>query len=85
MQNSFEKDFFTIAEICWSKKNYINDNSLKKIILFLKKKNCGKVNHVKKRSGLEKNSSNYLITINKKKFILKKWNKSLSKKKLKIF
>lgn len=83
MQNSFEKDFFTIAEICWSKKNYINDNSLKKIILFLKKKNCGKVNQVKKRSGLEKNSSNYLITINKKKFILKKWNKSLSKKKIK--
>ena len=82
MQNLFEKDFFTSTKIYWRKKNYINDSSLKKVFLFLKKKNWGDISFVKKNSGLEKNSSNYLLSVNKKKFILKKWKKNLTKKKI---
>tara|TARA_Y100000590_G_scaffold446552_1_gene580439 strand:+ start:11474 stop:12532 length:1059 start_codon:yes stop_codon:yes gene_type:complete len=82
VKNYFKKDIFSKNKIIWNNRNLLNQNLFGKINLFFTKKKIGKLKYIHKRSGIEINSNNFRIKINKNIFLLKKWSNNLSKKKI---
>jgi hypothetical protein len=82
VNNCFKKDIFFQEKIYWNKKNLIKEEKFKKMKFFLEKNNFGKLIYVKKRLGLETNSHNFKIKVNKHNYLLKKWSKKLKVKEI---
>ena len=83
MRNIFQKDIFSKSNIGWDNKNLIKKIIFKNLNTILLNNNIGKLQSIKKRHGLEINSSNFKLKIDNKYYLLKKWPKSLSLNKIK--
>jgi Ser/Thr protein kinase RdoA (MazF antagonist) len=81
MKNSFKRDFFS-KKIIWNKKNLINQKKFCGLKLFIEKKKINKIIYIKQNAGIESNSQNFKIKINKNIYFLKKWSSELSHQKI---
>ena len=78
MRNIFKRDIFSKSNIAWDNKNLIKKNIFKDLSTILLNNHIGRLKSIKKRNGLEINSSNFKLKIDNKYYLLKKWSKSLN-------